>query len=160
MPMKIEGADNVCDIFSIFHDGTISESRSMDGEIVLTVEIPYLAKRINPSFEHFQVTLLGVKKLKFSTWPSDLKSEPELLTEAEKIFAPHLEILEGNIREGRIEVVCNQHSEAFGYCGGELSFEAQSAEVADEAGKSYSIGELGEICEAYWNAWENEETRA
>lgn len=158
--MEIEGADSISDIFSIFHDGTISEVLSKDGEIVLTVEIPYLAKRINPSFERFRVKLLGVKKLEFSTWPSDLKLAPELLTEAETIFTPQLEILEGNIEEGRIEVVCSQHSEAFEYCGGELSFEAQSAEVDDEAGKSYSIEELGEICEAYWNAWENGETRA
>lgn len=40
---------------------------------------------------------------------------------------------------------------AFDYCGGYFSFTAESAEVEDEAGKNYTIEELGNLSEAYWD---------
>jgi hypothetical protein len=96
-----------------------------------------------------------VKDVHFSTWPSDLKSEPELIKDIASIFTPELEILESSLKEGKIQVVCNQHSHEFNYCGGELYFSAASAEVADEDGKAYSLDELDTLCKGYWDEWAN-----
>lgn len=121
----------------------------------MEVDIQYLAERINPNFRKFVVRLAGVENIRFSTWPSDLQAEPEVLTDISIIFKPELEILEGSIKEGQIQVVCNQHSPEFDYCGGELFLTATSAEVVDESGKNYSIDELDTLCKSYWDSWAN-----
>jgi hypothetical protein len=153
--MKIEGSANICNVFSIFHDGGIVHCHEENGSLLLEIEIQYLAERISPAFRKFVVLLEHVKDVCFSTWPSDLKSEPEVLKDITSIFHPELEILEGNLREGKIQVVCNQHSPEFDYCGGELYFSAASAEVIDEGGKSYSLDELDALCKGYWDEWES-----
>ena len=121
----------------------------------LEVEIQYLAERINPSFTKFQVVVFGVDSIYFTTWPNDSKLEPQVIVDVDEIFKPELEILEGNILENKIQVVCNQSSPTFKYCGGELYFKAESALVTDEAGKSYSIEELSSLCKSYWDDWAN-----
>jgi hypothetical protein len=155
MPMNIEGKENIRDIFSIFHDGVISSCQFRHGELCLEVEIQYLAELINSAFKKFQVSLKGVENIRFTTWPSDLKSEPQLLCDVSIIFEPKLDILEGNIKENQIQVVCNQASSNYDYCSGELYFSAVSAVVIDEAVKSYSIEELDSLCKDYWDAWAN-----
>lgn len=153
--MKIEGPENVSDVFSIFHDGGIIECHYENGSLLMEVEIQYLAERINPAFRRFMFRLFDVKNLHFSTWPSDLKSEPKVFREVATIFKTELEILEASFEEDQIKVVCNQHSPEFDYCGGELYLSATSAEVTDEAGKSYTIEELDTLCRGYWNEWAN-----
>ena len=153
MPMKIEGNSNIEAIFSIFHDGVISRHQVKGRELVLEVEIQYLAERINPTYRSFQVVLENVENIRFTTWSSGLKSESELITEPSIIFKPDLDILEGNIKEEQIQVICNQASSDFEYCSGELYFSATSAIVTDEAGKSYSIEELDILCKGYWGEW-------
>jgi len=120
---------------------------------MLEVEIQYLAERINPVFRKFQIILENVENIKFRTWPSDLKSKAKLITEPSVIFKPKLDILEGNIKEEQIQVICNQASPDFEYCGGELYFSSTLAIVTDEAGKSYSIDELDVLCKGYWDEW-------
>ncbi len=151
--MKIEGSESVRDVFSIFHDGSLVSYTNDGDDLRLEVEIQYLAERVNPSFRKFNVNLFRVGDLQFSTWPSNLKAEPETITELRRIFEAGLEILEGNIKDGLIEVVCNQHSPAFAYCGGELRFRCTCATVTDEAGKAYSIEELDALCKGYWDDW-------
>lgn len=121
----------------------------------MEVEIQYLAERVNPEFQKFMVRLNSVNNIRFSTWPSDLKSPVVSMSEVEEIFNAELEILEGDLDTEKIKVICNQHSAEFDYCGGELYFTATSAEVTDEAGKSYSIEELDVICKEYWDDWAN-----
>lgn len=46
--MNIEGPENVRDIFSIFHDGTISSCALNGCDLTLEIEIQYLAERVRP----------------------------------------------------------------------------------------------------------------
>ncbi len=151
--MRIEGSSNIEAIFSIFHDGVITHHVVKDGKLVLEIEIQYLAERVSPGFTKFHVLLENVANIKFTTWPSDLKSELKLITEPNIIFAPDLDILEGNTKESQIQVICNQASSDYEYCGGELYFSATSAIVTDESGKEYSVDELDVLCKGYWNEW-------
>jgi hypothetical protein len=153
MPMKIEGPENIRDIFSIFHDGSITHSSLEADTLSFDVEIQYLAERVSRAFRKFHVRLLGVANIHFSTWPRDLKSEPAVLTDPQKIFEPDLEILEGSLNGKEVQVVCNQHASDFPYCGGELRLRGAAAEVTDEAGKSYSLDELTALCKGYWDDW-------
>ena len=153
MPMKIEGSSNIEAIFSIFHDGVITSHVVKDGKLVLDIEIQYLAERISPGFTKFHVLLENVENIRFTTWPSNFKSDPELISDLNTIFAPELDILEGNTKENQIQVICNQSSSDYDYCGGELYFSAVAAIVSDENGKEYSIDELDVLCKGYWDEW-------
>lgn len=86
MPVKIEGSENIRDIFCILHDGSLISHATDGGELGLEVEIRYLAERIDPSFRKFEVRLFGVSDVQFSTWPGDLTSEVETLTDVGEIF--------------------------------------------------------------------------
>ena len=155
MQKKIAGTENIRDIFSIFHDGDIVQWKIEGENLTLEVSIEYLASRINPDYSKFTVTLYGVDKIHFTTWPSDLESSPVLISDTAKIFDSNLEILEGNIKRTLIEVICNHHSPKYEYCGGELYLIAESATVIDEGSQSYSIEDLDKLCSEYWEEWKN-----
>jgi len=53
----ISGLENIRDIFSIFHDGTIIKWEKQESGIEIIVEIPYLTKMICNSYEWFSLTL-------------------------------------------------------------------------------------------------------
>ncbi len=148
--MRIEDREDIRDIFSIFHDGGITTANLQGENIILKIDIQYLAEIVNPAYRWFKVFLYDFRDVEFSTWSGDLKSEPEKITDVQSIFGPELEILEASLNENKIEVVCNVHSSEYDYCGGELSFNVDSAEVQDESGKPYSIEELDSICNGYW----------
>jgi len=154
MTMKIEGAEKIVGIFSVFHDGTIAACYRDGDALVMEVEIQYLAKRIDPCFEKFVVRLFGVENIRFTTWQRDFQSEPQVLSDIRTIFKPELDILSSGVAEGQIHVACNQASIECDYCGGELLFTATHAEVSDEAGRSYSLDQLDALCLAYWDEWE------
>lgn len=121
-PMRIEEREGIRDIFSIFHDGGIARANLQGENLLLEIDIQYLAGRVKPSYKGFKVILYGFRDVEFSTWPSDLKSAPEKITDILSIFEPELEVLEANLKTNKIEVVCNQHSSEYDFCGGELSF--------------------------------------
>lgn len=153
IPMRIEGSSNIGAIFSIFHDGVITHHVSKAGKLALEIEIQYLAERISSDFSKFHVLFENVENIRFTTWPRDLKSEPELMTEPNIIFSPELDILEGKTKDNQIQVICIQESLEYEYCGGELYFSATTATVTDENGKPYSMDELDALCKGYWNEW-------
>ncbi len=149
----IKGIENITEIFSIFHDGSIADFEAFGDELLLTIEIRYLAERINPGFSRFKIKLTGIESIYFSTWPDDLDSEAALLFDINTIFTSELEVLEGNVNEDHSQIVCNQHSPDLDYCGGELYLKTKSALVSDESGKNYSIEELRALSKAYWDEW-------
>jgi hypothetical protein len=104
-------------------------------DLLLTVQIRYLAQRIDPAFTTFAVQLRLVEALRFSTWPKDSAAPPEVLREARAIFSPELDILSGESSDGLVRVACNQPSPQATYRGGELVFRAASAVVRDQDGK-------------------------
>lgn len=153
MPMKINRLEDISEIFALFHDGVIVSCQIENNVLHMEVEIQYLAERVNASFLSFIVRLVGVTNIHFSTWPSNPQAEPEVINDVNVIFKPELEILEGNIKEQQVRIVCKQASPDFDYSGGELYFTAAFAEVSDKAGKSYSIDELAALSKSYWDEW-------
>lgn len=140
---------------SAFHDGIILEASSAERDLSLRVRITYLAQRIEPASKFFFVRLHDVRELAFETWPEDDSLAPETLHGVTQIFTPPLDILSGEVRNERVQAVCNQPSSSTAHCGGTLSFRAASATVSDENGKQYSLKELFELADGYWRDWEN-----
>ena len=151
--MSIETSEEICAVFSIFHDGVIFRSSLDDNRLILAVRIKYLAERVNPAFEQFIVQVTGVANITFTTWPNDCRSKPTVIQEFRSIFKPELQILEAKPRDRQIEVICNQAATDFDYSGGELCCGAASIDVSDEAGKNYSVDELSKLCKEYWDNW-------
>jgi len=150
----ITGADSLCSLFSIFHDGTICHHFTVGSNLELDIYIPYLAHEVAPEHDTFHVSLANVRELRFKTWPNDRAAESNLITSAAQIFAPELDILNCELENSALKVVCTQTSSAWSYSGGELVFEVDAAVVSDQAGKSYSIEELRQLSADYWNNWQ------
>ena len=140
---------DIADLFSIFHDGEIV-SHVLDGrDLRLRIDVEYLAKRIRPTFQCFDVDLIGIADIEFTTWPKQENEPASHLRVPEKIFTPRLEVLSGETEGRLIRVVCN-HPGRLSYSGGDLRFPATAAHVRDEAGREWSLEELKSLAEAYW----------
>lgn len=155
----IKGDEKISEVFSIFHDGGIAAYHIAGDNLELEIEISYLTQRINQAYTKFFLSLHNARDFSFSTWPHDVNAAPAIIHDPSQIFAGEPEILSSEVKNGLIEVVMNQHSTDYDYCGGYLSFKADAAQVADEGGKQYDVNELGQICEDYWNEWSNKNKR-
>jgi hypothetical protein len=149
----ITGVEDIAELFSTLHDGVVVDASTDGGDLVMRVKITYLAERIEADFTTFTVRLFQVEDIGFLTWPNDAASAPQTLHDLSAIFVPSLGILSGKTADGRVEVVCNQPSPQTLHSGGVLSFRAVSADVIDQAGKHYSLAELGALSDAYWKDW-------
>ena len=141
----------ISELFSIFHDGTISAWHSRNDIIELEIEIEYLAKRVSVSYSKFYLIIHNVRNFCFSTWPRDFNISPSLISDPDILFSTKPEILSSKFKNGLVEVAMGQDSAEYDYSGGVLSFKADDAIVTDESGKQYSITELTQICDDYWN---------
>ncbi|MCI5212777.1 MAG: hypothetical protein D3910_29195 [Candidatus Electrothrix sp. ATG2] len=153
MSNPIIGNDKIQQVFSVFHDGIMSNVKIDRTILSFDVKILYLAQRVNTEFQKFHVPLTGCNNLKFITWPVIDGAEAQELRDPVEIFKPELDILSGNLKCDQVQVVCNQPSPKFNYCGGELYFSADFMIVLDEAGKNYTLEELCELSRGYWKDW-------
>jgi|SRR5581483_6118355 len=150
----IIGNQNLSEIFSIFHDGVIVSHRINGDDLELEIDIQYLAERINPNFTKFFLKIHKANNFKFEAWWKDEKADHSVLSDLGIILGKEPDILSGEIKDGVIEVALNQASAECDYCGGTLSFQADSASVLDQGHKEYALIELGQICKEYWDEWD------
>lgn len=139
----------VAAVFNIFHDGAITAAAWRGPDLLLTVEIPYLAERVRPDWERFTVELRAAAGLEFEPWLDHPRPPP--LTEIGEIFQPELDILSCDLEADRVKLVCNQSADD--WCGGFLRFAAAEALVFDQGGAPWALDQLGELCEGYWEQW-------
>lgn len=142
---------NLCDVFSILHDGIITSYSQTDSRLTLKVECSYLAERIDKRFNSFYIALDAVNHLSFITWPNPF-NEPELrLMLVSDIFKAPLEILSADIKNDKVVIICNQHDLRFNYCGGQLLISCDNVQIYDNDSNSLSIDTLDSIANDYWN---------
>ncbi|RZK03928.1 MAG: hypothetical protein EOO46_17565, partial [Flavobacterium sp.] len=117
----MQAIEDIRDIFSILHDGTI-ETWAGDMEfLTLTVDCMYLAERISKAFEKFYVELYHIDKIQLETWIIPIPITPKIKTGLAEIFQAKLEILSAEIKEDVVAIACNQHDKEFDYHGGTLT---------------------------------------
>jgi hypothetical protein len=146
---------DIAEVFGIFHDGQITHFEQRDGALLLGVNIRYLAERVAPTYRGFLVKLHGVRGVSFEPWPNDAGCSLAIITECKAIFEPVLDILDGQVVAGSIQITCNQADPKYPYCGGELKFCSAGVEVFDESSASHSLEDLRDLAAAYWEAWSN-----
>lgn len=111
---------DVSDIFSIFHDGTIYAWTGDTQLLTLIIDCQFLAECIDKSYTKFYVELTQVDELSLSTWPNPFDLPVQIFTDPSLVFKAELEILSADIMEEKVVVACSQHNLAFEYCGGNL----------------------------------------
>lgn len=145
--------EDIENIFSILHDGTISEWIGDKEVLTLTVECEYLAERINNFFDKFYVELHNIDMLEMELWMNNDDLSHITKTELLDIFEAELEILSADINNGSVIITCNQSDKSFNYSGGNLKLSCQSIKVFDQNKNELSIEKFEGICRDYWEEW-------
>ena len=145
--------EDVCNVFSIFHDGLIYAWAGDTEQLTLIVDCQYVAEGIDKSFDKFHVELSQIKELSLLTWPRPIDLPPLTFTEPSIIFKAELEILSAEIIEEKVVVACVQGNAGFDYTGGNLTIVCQSIKVFDQAKKEVALSELARICQSYWDSF-------
>lgn len=143
--------DDIRDIFSILHDGSISAWTGDKNLLTLTVDCEYLAERIDKSFDKFYVELINVDKLELDPWTNPVDLPAIIKTDFADIFKAELEILSADIKDDAVVVTCNQHDTDFDYCGGNLTISCQTIKVIDQNKNELTIDQFDMICKNYWD---------
>jgi hypothetical protein len=150
---RMTATEDIRDIFTILHDGTISAWTGDKDLLTLTVDCEYLAKRIDKTFDKFYVELTRIDELFLSTWPNPFDLPVQTLTKPSDIFKAELEILSADIKEREVIIACNQHDTDFDYCGGNLTISCERIKVFDQNKMELTVDQFGEICKNYWDEW-------
>ena len=152
----MSATENIRDIFSILHDGTISGWTGDRNLLTLKIECQYLAERIDKSFDSFYVDLIQIDNLYLTTWPNPFDLPVLTLTDLNDIFKAELEILSAEIKENLVVVTCNQHDTDFDYCGGKLTINCMAIKISDQNRNELTIDEFDIICKSYWSEMSKE----
>ncbi|MBV7532904.1 hypothetical protein [Chitinophaga sp. sic0106] len=147
--------NDIRDIFSIFHDGTITTWTGDKDLLTLTISCKYLAERIDKSFDEFYIKLENVSTVELDPWPFEKDMPTVVKTEIADIFRAELEIISADIQENKVVVTCSQHDNNFDYCGGNLTISARAIKLLDQSEHPLTVDELWEICKAYWAEFRN-----
>ena len=143
--------NNIRDIFSVLHDGAISSWEGDKSFLTLTVDCQYLSELIDKSFDRFYVELLKVDKLFLETWPNPFDLPVQTLTELNDIFKADLELLSAEIKDGKVEIACNQHDIDFDYCGGTLTISCETIKIYDQDKNELTVEQINILSNKYWN---------
>jgi len=145
--------EDIRDVFSILHDGTISAWTGDKNLLTLTVECEYLAERIDRSFDKFYVELSNIDKIELDPWTNPGDFPTIIKTDLADIFKAELEVLSADIKDYEVVVTCNQHDTDFDYCGGNLTISCQAIKVFDQNKNELGIDQFKEISKNYWDEW-------
>jgi hypothetical protein len=135
-------------VFSIFHDGTITNFSGNEDELVLTIDCQYLAKRIHPSFEHFFVKLVEIKILKLEIW-NEISSE--IKTTISAVFETEIGILHAKVENDSVMIFCEILSANNKWKNGCMHISCGDLFIYDQKKCLLSIEELAKTGTEYWN---------
>lgn len=145
--------EDIRDIFSILHDGTISAWAGDKNLLTLTVDCEYLAERIDKSFDKFYVELFNVGKFELDPWTNPVDIPAVIKTDFADISKAELEILSANIKDDVVVITCNQHDTSFDYCGGNLTISCETIKIYDQNKNEMTIEQFDKVCNKYWDEW-------
>ncbi len=142
---------DIRDVFSTLHDGTISAWAGDKEVLILTIDCEYLAERIDKSFSTFYVELYTVDKVEFDPWMTSVDLPAIVKTGFNTIFEEELEILSAEIKDYAVVVYCDQHNTDLDYCGGTLTIRCQRIKVFDQNRRELTVDQLCKTGSSYWS---------
>lgn len=145
---------DICDIISIFHDGTISAYSGDKDRLTVTIDCEYLAEQIESGFGKFFILLTNVEELNLTIWSQNKSDFPRTLTALDHIFQADLEILNVNQNEkGEKVVSCLQLDPDIDYNGGDLRIIAEEIRIFDQTRNEISVDQLLGLAKEYWDSF-------
>lgn len=132
------------DTMNAFHDGTIVEVSNVNNNLLIKIEIPYLAEIVSKEYEYFFVELLNCKEFNFQNYGDDnlisdfneiARLEPEMLYSDKNNFQ-------------KLVIDCSVPHGA----GGKLFIKAKSIKVYDQNKNVVTDDKLTEYNNKYWNS--------
>ena len=145
--------EDIRDIFSILHDGTISAWTGDKDLLILTVDCEYLAERIDKSFDKFYIELKEIDKIELDPWTNPVEIPTIIKTDLADIFKAELEIMSADIKDGFVLVTCLQFDTDYDYIGGDLSINCKTIKVFDQSKNELTIEQFDKLCNEYWEEW-------
>jgi hypothetical protein len=145
--------EDIRDIFSILHDGTISAWTGDKNLLTLTVDCEYLAERIDKSFDKFYLELKEIDKIELDPWTNPVELPTVIKTDLADIFKAELEIMSAEIKDDFVLVTCLQFDTDYDYSGGNLSISCKTIKVFDQRKNELTIEQFDKLCNDYWEEW-------
>lgn len=142
--------EDISDIFSIFHDGTISKWELSDNQLRLAISCLYLAKIISIDFEYFYLELNEVKRFELIPWtlPNQKK---EIINDLNEISKCDFEIINAKTLQDVVKISCHEHNQIFSAPGSDLFISAQNILVKGHDGRVINLDSLKSIKKQYWS---------
>lgn len=131
------------DTFNALHDGIIVEISNENHNVMLKIEIPYLAEIVSKDFEYFFVELLNCNELKFQNYGDD-----NLISDFNEIAKLEIELLY-SVKDNfeKLVIDCGVPQSA----GGKLLILTESIKVYDQNKNLITDEMLTEYNNIYWN---------
>lgn len=142
---------DIATAFNTFHDGTIIDYKLQNNNIILIIEIPYLAELINKTFKQFYIELINYSKLEFNKWQKDQSQQEIIIKNISEILKDELDILEAKKIDNTIQISCNQTNNKLDYIGGLLYIQAEAIFIYDENNVEVNIDQLIKLSKNYWD---------
>ncbi len=130
--------------FNQLHDGIINSISSENYDILIGVDIVYLAERINSEYCYLHIRLINCNLLTFKAWSTN-----EYI-EIENIHSLELEINKAEFVSDHIEVSCLCDGSIV---GGDLIIKASKVRIYDEKYNEIPINDFDEIVKGYWKGF-------
>jgi len=139
----------ICDVFSIFHDGTPEDWTLENNNLNLKVSCLYLAEKFSSKYEYFYIKITGIMEFKYVPWV--LENDSIEITDLIEINKCDFEINSAKIENNLVKVICHEHSGIFDSPGGDFILNSKTISVFDEEGQSIHLDKLKQISKEYWN---------
>ena len=138
--------EQIADIFSINHDGTITKLENLNNSLSIQIEIEYLASLKNSSYKVLNYELSGYSNFKFV----DTCENNKVYTEIKEIEKMELSIFQAKVKGDNVIVgVCSDNCPY-----GELQFSAKNIKIYDQNYAKIEYNELVNMVKRYWKKWQ------
>ena len=147
--MSEEIYDQLNQIFNCFHDGYFeSEIKCDNNDILLKINIQYLAKLIKSNYQHFYIKLLNFRKIELVIYK---ESTRERINNPEDIFKLRPDIFSADFNDIHVIIKSNinnfMNNKNF-YA--ELNISCENYKLYDQALNEIDYRNVIELSEFYW----------
>jgi hypothetical protein len=128
----------------LFHDGTISTLERKLNDLIIQVNIPYLAEMLNSEYSCFTLTLSQCEEIYLQYWMSETME-----FDLETISKLELEINKAKNEDGYIQISCMISNPDI--VGGDLIIKTTGLKIADQNESEVTLSDLETLAKNYWN---------
>lgn len=144
-------SEQISDVFTGFHDGTIMSCRGIENGYRFTVDCLYLAGRLNPDFEVFYVDVFDVVLISFDPWIAE-GQEIASETTFEDIFLYEPEIGYSDEKNGEI-IMSFRIDDVNAYVGATVTFTSSKIVLYDQNNQILELDDFFRLVRSYWDSF-------